>query len=147
MLWKKLETMNFDRVVIILRAIPGAGKSSFADYVKSEYPPSDATICCADDYHMVNGEYVWKAENIHKAHDWCQQKFRSALAAGRRLVIVANTNTREQDVLVYKRMAEEFRYTVFVVTVENWHGGNDVHNVPDEVKDNMRKQLMNSLKL
>jgi deoxyadenosine/deoxycytidine kinase len=131
-----------EKTIIILRSVSGAGKSSFAEFLKnlSMYGHFDTEICCADDFFTdENGNYNFDATKLHLAHTECQEKFERAIALTNhdvRLVIVANTNTKEKDVNHYKKLVEEAKehwsyqnkkpnvtYKVFVLTVENWHQG------------------------
>jgi hypothetical protein len=41
----------------------------------------------------------------------------------------------------YYKMAEEFGYTVFSIIVENRHGGENVHNVPEATLEAMEKRF------
>ena len=50
-----------DKVLIIVRGIPGCGKSTFAELLGS-------AICTADDFHMKDGEYKWIQERVGLAH-------------------------------------------------------------------------------
>lgn len=134
-----------EKIVYILRGIPGNGKSTLAEQLCDTNKSS--VICCADDYFMHNNEYLFNAEKLGSAHKWCQQLFLENLTDETEIIVVANTNTRERDVNVYRKLAIEHGYTVFVLTVENWHNGNDVHNVPEETKEKMREQLIKSIKL
>lgn len=135
------------KTVIILRGVPGNGKSTVAEYIKG-LTDDFAVICCADDYFTgENGEYNFDFNQLHRAHKHCQDKFDNAIAANCDLIIVANTSTRQRDVNAYRNNAIAFGYRVFVLTVENWHEGKDVHNVPEEAKSKMREQLLNSIKL
>ncbi|NJO65835.1 MAG: hypothetical protein HC836_49525 [Richelia sp. RM2_1_2] len=60
---------------------------------------------------------------------------------------MANTSTREQDVKRYLEIAKEFGYISFVITVENWHGGINSHDVPEVTLERMENQLKNSIKI
>jgi uridine kinase len=51
--------MKSDKVLIILRGLPGSGKTSVAEYLANDYP---GIICCVDDYHIIDGVYNWKFE-------------------------------------------------------------------------------------
>lgn len=135
-----------ENTVIILRGIPGNGKSTLAEYLNGL--TDDAVICCADDYFTDDkGNYNFDASKLFQAHRECSYKFEEAVKYSKPLVILANTNTRTSDVNNYREMAIFYGYRVFVLTVENWHGGKDVHNVPEEAKERMKKQLMASIKL
>ncbi len=138
------------KTVIILRSVPGAGKSTVAEYLQSlgQYSGTNPVICCADDYFMVDGEYKYEGKNIGKAHEYCFTRFTSAINDPFfSLVIVANTSTRTKDVEQYRNAAIEKGAMCFVMTIENWHDGKDVHDVPEEVKSNMRNTLRSSIKL
>jgi predicted kinase len=41
----------------------------------------------------------------------------------------------------YVDLAEKYGYTVFTIVTENRHGGVNVHNVPEEVLDNMKNRF------
>ena len=62
-------------------------------------------------------------------------------------VIIANTNTTEKEIEVYVEYAKCFNYRVFSVVIENRHNGVNVHNVPAETQEKMKKRLINSIKL
>lgn len=52
--------------ILILRGTNSAGKSTFANLIKSFYP--ETIICSADDYFIKNGIYEWEKEKIGHAH-------------------------------------------------------------------------------
>lgn len=125
-----------EKVLVILRGIPGCGKSTFAKIIASA-----SNICTADDYHMVDGEYNWKPENVHSAHLWCQSKARGLMKSGVSPVVVANTSTTEKEITPYIEAAKEFDYTVFTIIVENRHDGINTHGVPEETLQKMRNRF------
>jgi tRNA uridine 5-carbamoylmethylation protein Kti12 len=135
-------------VVFILRGVPGNGKSTLAETLS--YMPENfnkSVICCADDYFMKDGKYVFNQNEIGNAHAFCKRKFNEAIANKVEYVIVANTSTKASDVNYYRNIAIENRYICYVLTVENWHDGKNEHNVPEDVLVKMRDQLKNSIKL
>lgn len=134
------------KTVIILRACSGAGKSTFAGFIKSNNKNA-TTICCADDFFMQNGEYKFDARKLGAAHSFCKKTFLNALEQNIPTVIVANTNTKTQDFLYYMDLASEFGYVVFSLVVENRHGNKNIHDVPFEVLNKQKDNIINSLKL
>lgn len=130
--------MNSDTNLIIIRGIPGCGKSSFAELLGSY-------VCTADDYHMKNGKYVWKAENANMAHLKCQAKVEEGMKLGFRKIIVANTSTTEKELKPYFNLAKKYNYRVFSIIVENRHGGKNTHNVSPEIISKMVERF--SIKL
>lgn len=129
--------------VIILRGVSGCGKSSFADSIKTK----DSVVCCADDFFMVNGEYMFDPTKLSQAHQNCQKKFVDSCKNNVSQIIVANTNTSEKEFSFYEETAVKFGYIVFFVVIENRHGNIDIHGVPFEVRKNQCNRLVSSIKL
>lgn len=128
-----------DKALIIVRGIPGSGKTTFAELL-------GRAICTADDYHIDrNGKYNWQPHNVGKAHDWCKRKCQRFMKAGIKNVIVANTSTQEKEFQPYINMAKRYGYRVFTVITENRHGGVNTHGVPEETLDKMTNRF--SIKL
>ena len=125
-----------EKVLIILRGIPGCGKSTLAE----ELAPV-SNICTADDFHMVDGEYVWKPENVKHAHGACQTKAANLMLEGASPIVIANTSTTVKEMGVYLMLAEKFNYTAFSVIVENRHGGVSTHGVPEETLQKMKNRF------
>lgn len=134
-----------NKVVYILRSVPGAGKSTLAEHLCDTSKSSH--ICCADDYFMVDGEYKWDVEKLGSAHAWCMQSFIECLKDNVDVIVVANTNTYEKDVKSYYEKAKEYGYTVFSLVVENRHDGKNVHDVSDEILATMENRLKQNIKL
>lgn len=136
--------MNKNKIVTILRGIPGSGKSHVADTLCELNSRSGKTsqICCTDYFfYDLEGNYNWDLEQIGTAHLWCLHEFKNALADGVEAIIVANTNVKNADIKAYRDLAVEAGYIVYVLTVENWHNGQDVHDVPIEIKLGMSETL------
>jgi predicted kinase len=124
-----------EKILIIVRGIPGSGKSSFAQLL-------GRAICCADDYHTTrDGRYVWKAERVSAGHDWCQRKCRRFMKKQIERIVVANTSTTKREMQPYFDLARQFGYKVFSVVVENRHGQMNVHNVPAETLEKMKNRF------
>ena len=123
-----------DKVLIIVRGIPGCGKSTFAKLL------GDA-ICTADDFHMKDGKYEWDKERIGLAHKWCQNKCETFMKNGITPVIVANTSTTKKELKPYYDLAIGYGYKVFSVIVENRHGGVNEHNVPEYTLKSMEEHF------
>ena len=99
-------------------------------------------------YHYdKDGKYDWKPENVKRAHDWCKSETEYAMEFGHRsmhgkfplhTVVVSNTFTQEWEMEDYYKLAEKHGYIVFSLIVENRHGGENIHNVPQAVLDKMK---------
>jgi predicted kinase len=117
--------------LIIVRGLPGSGKSTFAETNFSSFEHIEA-----DQYFMKNGEYVWNSFKVHSAHSYCYNKVREALYQGKD-VVVSNTFTTRNEITNYL----EFEYLVadlkiFIFELHTQYG--NVHNVPEETIEKMR---------
>jgi predicted kinase len=133
--------------LIILRGCPGSGKSTVAEVLATVTHGLDYTICCADDFFMVDGEYKFDAKKLGSAHAHCKLKCETAMHDGIERIIVANTNTSEKEINPYIKMAKGYDYMVFSLVVENRHGGVNQHGVPEEALARMAEKIKTSLKL
>ncbi len=96
--------------VIIMRGIPGSGKStearSFGGHVVS-----------TDDYFMIDGVYRFDFRKLGEAHVSCMRRFIEHLNAGHETVVVDNTNICIFEVNPYRLVALAMGYQVAVVHV------------------------------
>ena len=130
-----------ERNLIILRGVPGSGKSTVAFLF-------GGMICCTDDYFTdADGNYNWNLEEVGIAHKTCQVKCEDAMKNNQEKIIIANTNTTDKEMKPYEELAKEYNYKVFYLVIENRHGNNSLHNVPEETITKMSDRLRNSIKL
>jgi len=120
--------------LIILRGLPGAGKSALANILQGD-------VCTADDYHIKDGKYDWKPENSGKAHFECQRKCEHFMHLSSPKIIVANTSTTEKELKPYYDLAKKYGYKVYSVIVENRHDGSNIHSVPEETLKKMSERF------
>lgn len=134
--------MYKNKSLVILRGVPGSGKSTFANLIAGG---DESIICCADDFFMHDGKYEWAREKLGQAHKECFEKCQGLLERSVPLVVVANTNVKESDFNQYIELGEKYGYTIFSVIVENRHGNNNVHNVSQDVVNAMKRKFTVSL--
>lgn len=145
--------------LILVRGIPGAGKTTFAKFLASTIDvDADVAICAADDYfYDDNGKYHFDAGQLYNAHLSCQQDVEIAMLDGSRketawlngvtnvepksIVIVHNTSTAAKEVKTYTDLARKHGYEVTSLIVENRHGNQSVHNVPEETLKRMKERF------
>ncbi len=91
----KKSTSNHSSHVIILRGVPGSGKS-FLSYHCSECleDPSQVAICSADDFFTDDSKYAFSTSQLHKAHLHCFDHFLNAILDHKRVIIIDNTNSQ-----------------------------------------------------
>lgn len=120
--------------LIILRGLPGSGKTSIAELIGK-------AICSADDFLMRDGEYKWSPNSIHASHKWCQRKAELFMKRSVDKVIICNTSTTEKELKPYIDLGNKYGYKIFCLIVENRHGNISIHNVPDQTLEKMRNRF------
>jgi predicted kinase len=118
--------------LILLRGLPGAGKSTFAKMLGGNYYEAD------DYFYDDEGNYNFNQRDLPKAHNWCKFRVEEAMNfLKEERIVVANTFTQEWEMKEYFELAEKYGYRVFTLIVENRHGSKSVHDVPDATIGNM----------
>jgi len=126
-----------EKVLYIVRGVPGRGKTTFAKKLVGE----DFLVCEADKYfiNQENGKYEFDISKIKDAHKWCQNMVENYMKDSMindqyyPEIAVSNTFTQEWEMRPYFELAKTYGYKVFSVIVENRHGGTNQHEVPEEV--------------
>lgn len=146
--------MLSDKVLYIIRGCSGSGKSTFADLLSSSLDfkdPGSTVSLEADQYWYTlgskDGKYAFDISRLGDAHSWCQEKVLQNMRGGVYNIILSNTNTSEKEMGVYLDMAEDFGYSVVSLVVENRHGNNNIHGVPQATLDKQAQRVKQSLKL
>jgi len=116
--------------LILLRGLPGAGKSTVAQLIMTGGGMTDKVIE-ADSYfydHMNN--YNFDPSKLPAAHNYCKTMVTDYMKMMKPKIVVANTLTQEWEMLPYYELAEQYGYRVHTLIVENRHGNESIHNVP-----------------
>jgi predicted kinase len=124
-----------DKILYIVRGIPGSGKSTFAKQLTSNVFEAD---------HFFYDEkcvYKFDPSKIKDAHQDCQDNIRHAMQSNIPKIAVSNTFTQEWEMEPYFILAKEYGYGVFTVIVENRHGGKNIHGVPDDKIELMKDRF------
>jgi predicted kinase len=133
-----------NRVLILLRGVPGAGKSTLANSIWNEY-----AVCEADKYfhNKETGAYEFDITKLKDAHAWCRSQVEIRMKDNQvnpqfyPEIVVSNTFTQEWEMQAYFDLAKQYDYRVVSLIVENRHGGENVHGVPADKVQAMRDRF------
>ena len=118
---KKYKNSQNKKEMVILRGAPSSGKS----YLVNELAGESGQVFSADDYHMVDGEYQWKPENVSAAHQWNHNRIKEAILSGVSPVIADNTHTRKWELIKLRPLVELAKQQGYNVRIEepnpNWY--------------------------
>lgn len=118
--------------LVVLRGLPGIGKSHLARLLSARLGSSSSRICSADAFFQAGAgvlsaremkamspeEIYNKAFDVQKlasAHAFCRENVQEALESGIPLVIVDNTNSQLREYAAYLKAARAHNYTPVVV--------------------------------
>ena len=124
-----------EKVLYIVRGIPGSGKSTFAKTLGGEHYEADMFFIDG------NGEYKFDGTKIKLAHEWCQDMVYMDMIKEIPKIVVSNTFTQEWEMRPYFDLAKTYGYKVFSVIVENRHGGVNQHGVPEDKLEIMKNRF------
>ena len=120
-------------VLFLVRGLPGSGKTSFATAIWNDY-----AVCEADKFfYDKEGNYNFDATKLKEAHAWCKNDVESKMIEHQNNqqyypeIAVSNTFTQEWEMEDYFKLAEKYGYKVVSLIIENRHGGQNVHGVPE----------------
>jgi predicted kinase len=135
------------KTVYIVRGLPGSGKS----YLASQLNQNPNHVCCADDFLMENGQYVFSDLGVLTAHRKCKNKYASLLHAGIDNIVVANTNVKLKYLDIYVVLAYVANYKILLVEPDtSWRYDVDecfvrnTHGVSLETLQSMRDSYVSN---
>jgi predicted kinase len=125
--------------LILLRGLPGAGKSSLANVLSENghYP-----VFAIDNYftNKITGEYQFNFAENYLAYQQCENLCKQALLEGITKVFIDNTFTLDWELAPYFKLAAQFDYMLYVITVEKYHDQTNLHGVNQEQLEKMAEK-------
>lgn len=125
-----------NKILYIIRGVPGSGKSTLAHKLTDN-------VVEADQFMYEDGEYKWHPSKLHMAHQKCKDTVEQYMQEGRNIIAVANTFVKIKDYQPYVELANNYNYQVQIKVCDGNY--QNVHNVPQETVDKMRKKFQESV--
>ena len=130
-------------VLFLVRGLPGSGKTSFASAIWNDY-----AVCEADKFfYDKEGNYNFDPSKLKEAHNWCKNEVEIRMQDHQNNqqyypeIAVSNTFTQEWEMEDYFKLAEKYGYKVVSLIIENRHGGQNVHGVPEDKLQIMKNRF------
>ena len=130
-------------VLFLVRGLPGSGKTSFASAIWNDY-----AVCEADKFfYDKEGNYNFDPSKLKEAHTWCKNQVETRMIDHQNNqqyypeIAVSNTFTQEWEMEDYFKLAEKYGYKVVSLIIENRHGGQNVHGVPEDKLQIMKNRF------
>lgn len=134
------------KLLFLVRGLPGSGKSTVGKLIEnSNHYETDA-------FFIKDGEYKFDPNQLQEAHKWCKDQVEQDMKDHEELrgefadkvenyITVSNTFTQEWEMKPYYELAQKYGYDVISLIVENRHNGVNIHNVPQETMEKMKKRF------
>ncbi len=123
--------------LIIISGLPGSGKSTKAKEILFSDDTASTRHVEADMFHTIGTVYNFDPKYVGDSHQWCQSQVAYHLRRGHN-VIVSNTFTKRWEFMPYIDLAQRYDATVEHIHMDGDWG--NIHNVPQEVLDAMKKR-------
>nr|XP_045017088.1 NEDD4-binding protein 2 isoform X2 [Jaculus jaculus]XP_045017089.1 NEDD4-binding protein 2 isoform X2 [Jaculus jaculus] len=105
-------------VLVLLRGLPGSGKSFLARTLQEDNP--SGIILCTDDYFYINGQYQFDTKYLGEAHEWNQNRAKEAFEKKVSPIIIDNTNLQAWEMKPYVALSQKHKYKVLFREPDTW---------------------------
>ena len=128
--------------LILLRGVPGSGKTTLGNIILFSTQSNIQDVLSADNFFVnEKEEYIFDSTKLKEAHNDCQVKCAERMRNEFSKIVVANTFTQEWEMEPYFIMAERYNYRIHTVIVENRHGNENIHGVPENKLQQMKDRF------
>ena len=106
--------MSQTKIAIIMRGVPGSGKSTFVNMIKTL--PGSVSIHAVDDLHTdSNGNFLWDEENAERLYTLNFANFVKSCEAEVETIVCDAINIEVDSFQKYVDIAEQYGYCIYVV--------------------------------
>ncbi|XP_068924232.1 NEDD4-binding protein 2 isoform X2 [Petaurus breviceps papuanus] len=112
------KTPYVGQTLVLLRGLPGSGKSFLARKLVEENP--NGIILSSDDFFYKNGQYQFDGNLLGEAHEWNQKRAKEALEKKISPVIIDNTNLQAWEMKPYIILSQKYKYKVHFREPDTW---------------------------
>lgn len=125
--------------VVILRGIPGSGKSTVAEAISQNYP---AAIHSTDRYHQLDGEHLFQPSRLGEFHQKNQAAFKLSILNKVQVVVCDNANIKRWEFEPYLKAAKGYRQIVVLLKADPLEAAErGIHGVPEKKVLQMHRRL------
>ncbi|XP_027692126.1 NEDD4-binding protein 2 isoform X2 [Vombatus ursinus] len=112
------KTPYVGQTLVLLRGLPGSGKSFLARKLLEENP--NGIILSSDDFFYKNGQYQFDGNLLGEAHEWNQKRAKEALEKKVSPVIIDNTNLQAWEMKPYIILSQKYKYKIHFREPDTW---------------------------
>ncbi|XP_013373553.1 PREDICTED: NEDD4-binding protein 2 isoform X2 [Chinchilla lanigera] len=115
---RKKTTSYVGLVLVLLRGLPGSGKSFLARTLQEDNP--NGIILSTDDYFYINGQYQFDVKYLREAHEWNHNRAKEAFEKKISPIIIDNTNLQAWEMKPYVALSQKHKYKVLFREPDTW---------------------------
>ncbi|XP_060102265.1 NEDD4-binding protein 2 [Heteronotia binoei] len=106
-------------VLVLLRGVPGSGKSYLARSLLEDNP--GGSILSTDDYfYTKSGQYQFNADRLSEAHEWNWKRAKEEFEKRVTPIIIDNTNIQAWEMKPYVALSQQHKYKVIFREPDTW---------------------------
>lgn len=105
------------KIMLILRGLPGAGKSTLASFLSRHILPS--TVIGLDHFRVVDGIYAFDPDREREVVSGYNEAVRLAVERGDPFVVLDNVHSRFWEYAETACLGKRYGYKVFVLEVQS----------------------------